>query len=359
MSNIYYFQRYSQRENWLTNSTLLLLTRLQYFSSVKFQEALRNLLGADNEFRVGFFARQQVKGASRNLLGADNEFRVGFFARQQVKGASRVADGVLEQKAFKIVIETKLYDNFDQGQLEGHLSQFKKYSGQGILLGLSRHQSDDTTTKQYEIMVNQWADEHNVKVDFVSTSYLSLIDSIDKVLQDTDVEMKEILDDYLLLCQEEGVIDRKEETMLVVTAGRSLQENLRYSIYYDPVDRNHNLPFTYMGLYANGAIRAIGKVDKIANCQIGEDGQLVAYPDYEFVDLTSEETQRILDIMDETDYYDIKQGVKFFLLSDVQHCEIDYSTIRAKKYEFLREVANGFVPGMPPADVVANLQFGT
>ena len=44
MSNVFYFARYSQRENFTTNNTLLLMYRLHEISRRRFQAFLSNLL---------------------------------------------------------------------------------------------------------------------------------------------------------------------------------------------------------------------------------------------------------------------------------------------------------------------------
>ena len=51
MRSIHYFPRYSQRENTVSNNTLLLLLRLMKASRTKFEEFITRLAGdADLEF---------------------------------------------------------------------------------------------------------------------------------------------------------------------------------------------------------------------------------------------------------------------------------------------------------------------
>ena len=42
----------------------------------------------------------------------------------QVAGDDSVPDAVISQKSFKIVVETKLYNQFDKRQLVNHLKEF-------------------------------------------------------------------------------------------------------------------------------------------------------------------------------------------------------------------------------------------
>jgi hypothetical protein len=60
MKNVYYFQRYSQRENWATNNTLLLLSRLYQFNRLKFQRAIKEILGQGIELDIGSACGVQI-----------------------------------------------------------------------------------------------------------------------------------------------------------------------------------------------------------------------------------------------------------------------------------------------------------
>lgn len=48
MSQIHYFQRYESKENWATNSTLLLFSRLYNYSRVKFETVINEILNDSN-----------------------------------------------------------------------------------------------------------------------------------------------------------------------------------------------------------------------------------------------------------------------------------------------------------------------
>ena len=98
MSKIHYFQRYSSKENWITNSTLLLLSRLHYYNRFKFESVLNSILN-DNNLSIN----------------------VSVNFTQQEKGNQSVVDGVISQDSFKIAVETKLHDNFTANQLIRHL----------------------------------------------------------------------------------------------------------------------------------------------------------------------------------------------------------------------------------------------
>lgn len=69
MSNLHYFHRYSQKENVVTNNTLLLLSRLYAHNALYFEAFLADLLGADAP-GVGRDPRNMIR-ASHRSLGVD------------------------------------------------------------------------------------------------------------------------------------------------------------------------------------------------------------------------------------------------------------------------------------------------
>ena len=102
MSEIHYFPRYSQAENFVTNNTLLLLLRLYQYNRFKFERFMEAVCG-----------EQDIQ-----LAGSWLHFR-----QQQGTGKS-VVDGFIAQDSIKIAVETKLGNAFDPAQLEKHLAVF-------------------------------------------------------------------------------------------------------------------------------------------------------------------------------------------------------------------------------------------
>ena len=96
---IHYFQRYCTKENVETSNAMLMLSRLYNYNPDKFFSMLTSL-----------------------ILGEDESPEIMFDL--QVAGDESVPDAVISQKSFKIVVETKLYNQFDKKQLMNHLSQF-------------------------------------------------------------------------------------------------------------------------------------------------------------------------------------------------------------------------------------------
>ncbi len=332
MSKLHYFQRYDSKENWMTNATLLLLSRLYHYNRLKFETAINSIL------------------ADSNL-----SLNIGVNFTQQEWGQSSVVDGVISQDSFKVVIETKLYDKFSTDQLVRHLDAFGNNYSQRILLALSKSKIDSNI--RTEIIKTLQQDKYK-DIMFASTTYEDIYQIIASNLAEYDLEMREILDDYISLCNTHGLTNIENRTMLAFTASESLRENFKYRIYYDPMTRSHNSPFKYVGLYVNKTIVAVGKLEKVVFCDY-EDGKLIATNNDDLSRLTKDEYNRIKETIENTNYYDLEKGNKFFLVDNfyrTNYIKTSFSSLRAKKYFWLDEI-DGFKESMT-AEQIAKLLDG-
>lgn len=146
--------------------------------------------------------------------------------------------------------------------------------------------------------------------------------------------------------------------MLAFTASESLTQNLKYRIYYDPATRSHNYPFKYIGLYQNKAVVAVGELQKIVYCDY-HNGKLNATHNDDLSRLTTDEQQRVIDTIENTAYYNLREGSRFFLVDrfyDTKYSKTSFSSLRAKRYFWLDEI-DGFKDGMN-AEQVAKLLNG-
>ena len=99
MQRVHYFQRCSKVEDVVTNNALLLLSRIQHLDPRMFQQVLRQLLWPE-------------------------ELLVGAELSQQVTTTHGVLDGVIRQRSFQVVGETKWHAKSDAPQLAKHLDAF-------------------------------------------------------------------------------------------------------------------------------------------------------------------------------------------------------------------------------------------
>ena len=331
MSKLTYFQRYKSKENWVTNATLLLLSRLYHYNRLKFEIVLNSILEESIiSLNIGVNFNQQERGPNNK----------------------NVIDGVISQDSFKVAIETKLYDNFSIPQLIRHLDSLNDNYSQRILLALSKNKIDESINS---IIRKTLQDDKYKDIKFASTTYEVIYQIISSNLTDYDLEMREILDDYISLCIENGLTNIEHRTMLVFTAGTSLNENLKYRIYYDPVKRKNNSPFNYIGLYAKKTVVAIGKLEKIVCCDY-EDGKLIMTNDEDISSLTNDEYTRIKETIENTSYYNLGHGEKFFLVDNFYPTNYKTAPFQSKKYLWLNNV-EGFTDGMT-AEQIAKLLDG-
>ena len=314
-----HFQRYSQKENVVTNNTLLLLSRVYQFSPLRFERLINKLIEDDN-----------------------HELTIGPSFTQQTVGTSSVPDGCISQSSFKLLVETKLNGNLNTDQLKRHLDCFSN-EHQKILLTI------DSTEISYEInkVVQHIAKEKNIV--FISTTFKSLIEACKSLLADYEIEIVETLKDYENFCLEMNLLQLDKQRMVAVACGLTLELNLKYSLYYHPVDRNFQ-PITYIGLYSKKAIRAIGKITYTVDAKLRGD-QLITFDIFgKRIDLPKDKHYDILNSIKlgiELYNHQLLSGYRFFLVDNFY--EIDFNKVSphgivSKKYFNLSDFSKGQLP---------------
>lgn len=234
MSNIHYFPRYSQKENMVTNNTMLLFSRLYNNSPEKFRRFINAIL-------------------EESEIELDTTVRF----KQQEKGKGSIPDGMIEQESFKIIIETKLYGQEEIQQIKNHWNAFENEDKQ-IFLWINKN---PISKKYHENIIghlNKFNEENNLSVGFASTTFKDICVCFDETLQEYDFEMKALIEDFEAFCDECDLIDNADTTIRVVLTGQTFEDNLKNNIYYNPIDRGYKST-KYIGLYKNKAVRAIGE----------------------------------------------------------------------------------------------------
>lgn len=297
MSKIHYFQRYSQKENVVTNNTLLLFSRLYNDSPSRFEDFINSLLTNENN-RV-------------NL-------EIGLRFRQQEgnKSGSSIPDGSIIQKGMKVLVETKLYDNNDSGQLLRHLDGFDNEDTQVLLLVNATE-----TTPKFNIKVHKLVDEfnetNNKRVEFCSVTFKEVIDALDDVLFDYDVEFNEMLDDYREFCEGQDLLPRHKFIMRAIVAGGSLTDNLKHGVYFDPIERGYS-KHRFVGVYKNKSVRGIGELQKVVWADYDQrTEEFTKLEIKEGAGLTAEEKNRVIAIMHDAlnnNGWDIFTNHQFFIV---------------------------------------------
>ncbi len=230
MNNVHYFQRFSQKENVHTNNTLLLLSRIQ----VTDPRLLRSVLG-------------ELFG---ELPFATEGLNVGVqFSQQTSAPSGTVPDGMLLQTSFRVVVETKLHQNFGMKQLKGHLSGFGKETTK-ILLFLSPERLENVDVPG--------AIKRGVVV--VSRTFSDIIAACRAAKAHENLALRELVEDYEEYCFEFELIANDSDRMVAVPVTETCDDNLKLNLYYtlaSRVFRKHR----YIGLYRRGEIIAVGKLE--------------------------------------------------------------------------------------------------
>ncbi|WP_022792392.1 hypothetical protein [Marinococcus halotolerans] len=245
MSEVHYFPRYSQKENMVTNNTLLLFNRLYNHSADIFNQFLNNLIEKENH---------------------EIDTRLSF--EQQVKAKESVPDGVIHQQSFKIIIETKLYGQEHIQQLIKHHNSFNN-EDQQLLLWVNKTPIDKAYYEKITKELTAINEQRDNKIMFVPVTFKEICDKAAEIIENQHFGLGEVVEDYAAFCNEAGLIDNSHTKMRVVLASRSLEQNMEHGVYYAPSSRGYQ-QHKYLGLYGNKAVRGIGQITNSADIEYDE-----------------------------------------------------------------------------------------
>ncbi|WP_022835001.1 hypothetical protein [Salisaeta longa] len=259
MSNIHYFQRYSQRENVITNNTLRLFAQIYSDSPSRLERLLEAL----------------VDGATID---------VGVQMEQQSAETDSIPDGALTQSSFKIVIETKRSDSFRIDQLMRHAKALND-ARQGILMLLL----PEVPATKVKAAAEQIA-EYDKSIQFEAVTFKQVIDVLigsGKLIGDHEEHLFQLVGDYRNFCSGENLLPT-DDLMRAVPCGTSHKDNFEYDLYYHPSSRGYQ-SHQYIGIYYKRSIRGIGKLAKTVETDL-VDGELILQNGES---LSADEEQRI------------------------------------------------------------------
>lgn len=322
MTQVHYFPRYSQRENFETNNTLLLLYQLYNFNRFRFERFLSKLLGEAN-------------------AETDSALELGLQIKQQVGTGTSVVDGYLYQSNLRIAIETKRSaESFSADQLHRHLSGFaQSSSGFLILLSPERVRLDGPIWKKL-------VDDARAKnVILVPVTFESLIAAASGCLNDYDEEMRALVADYEGFCSDEDLLPIDRWTLFVPPCGQSHEINVAQRLYFCPASWSRRKA-RYLGVYHDKAVRHIGTIAKVVECAV-TDGKVEG----ETVPLDNDERMRIAaasHAANDQHGWDLAAGHQFFLcdhMCDTLFRKSSLGGIMGHRYFDLRDYFPGGVAG--------------
>lgn len=304
MPKIHYFQRYSSKENTVTNNTLQLLGRIYNYSPLKASQFLTELTGEPIE--------------------------IGIEINQQERGRESAPDGQVIQRSFKLLIEAKVDTGPDTDQLIRHS---KTFSGeyQKILLLLTKEPLEASKKDEIKGRVPG--------IIFNSITYEDICKTAKELFKEHEEEMRDLVDDYVEYCNDTELFDQSKQLMRIVPCGASLEINKKYGIYFHPADRGYT-KHRFVGIYKDKTVSAIWEIDNIFDAEYnGADlnkevieGQDAGDYDKKIIGIIEEAMEKL--------GWDIKNGHRFFCgkLVETNYEKSSPRGIQGARFKNLREV---------------------
>lgn len=277
----------------VTNNTLLLFSRLYNNSPEKFQSYI-NAICVES--------------------GIELDTTVVF--KQQQKTKDSILDGIIEQQSFKIIIETKLYGQEDITQIENHWEAFEKEDKQ-IFLWINKEPIRNTC---YNIIIDRlkkFNSERGSDIRFASTTFKDVSSCFNGILQEYDIEMKTLIEDYISFCEESNLIDSINSRIRVVPTGNTFDDNFISNIYYHPNDRGYR-ESKYIGLYRDKAVKAIGETICCVDASYDEQIDSISYIKEEYGELSEDmivSLKKVIRGAKEKYGYNLNEGYRFLFVN--------------------------------------------
>jgi hypothetical protein len=182
----------------------------------------------------------------------------------------------------------------------------------------------------------------------IPITFQDLIAAVRDCLNDFDEEMVALIADYESFCSEQGLLPVDQWTLFVPPCGRSHEINVQDRLYFCPAVWSRRKA-RYLGIYFDKAVRQIGTITKVVECEI-QNGEVTV----ESIPLTEDERMRIVHAARsglEKEGWDISTGYQFFLCDNMIATMFQKSTprgIQGHRYFDLRDfILNGVPDHLP------------
>lgn len=307
------FQKYSQKENTVTNNVLLMLSRL-------------------NDLNVGYY---------KSIIERLNEGNIQqyYFPQpifsQQVGMKKGIIDGHIEVKASKIVIETKLNSKEFIGKLIKYGSVFNENS-QNQLWHLSSVKFNKNEVLEIDKRLKETYPKLNIQ--FNNLLFSDLIENLEGIFEENthDMELRLLLNDFSNYCIASDLISNEEYKLLFVPTGFSYNWNQKHKIYYCPTNW-HSQKFKFFGLYNWKSVRTISEIETtiIADYNADKDELKISSSGH-----TEEQIKRLKNGLLELE--ENHNGLKYYILPENDTYETDFRKtshggIQGYRYKDLRD----------------------
>lgn len=330
MSEISYFQRYSQKENHITNNTMLMFRHLYRHSPARFESLLEEIAPASG-------------------------LQVGLKFNQQERHSDSISDATITQNAFKVYIEAKADGELYEEQLQRHINSITNDNNLGVslLVGLSKRAPS-------RAIIDKFVNAENRAIPVIFVTYADLLDSLNRLCAAHEVSLLEIIEDYEDFLRSQQMLPNPFG-MVVFPSGTSWNENIKYQIYYEQADKSSKSHVKYIGIYTNKEITHIGE---IASTCIGRliEGKFSSGDN----SISGADAKRIEEIIGASSYYaDLgAHDHRYYIIKSLHEVNLIKKSsggIRGHRYFDLQKFSNEkFEAGMDIekiADLVKGKQF--
>lgn len=276
MAEVSFFPKYEQKENKVTNYTLLILKQLYNESPKLFQEFMTNLIKNDkNNIDVGVNFWQQK----------------GF---ECINGKS-ILDGVITQSAFTIFIETKLSDWFYSEQLKRHFSNLIELEGKKIFLALSNFDGQKSTV--FEEFMNKYKNEKDVIFAYFEFgNFIDILKSLKSNIKSEQLLL--LLDEFEEFLYNENLLPLWKYRLDVVNCAVSKNDVIERNLYLCPEAKGayKHARSKYFGIYENKKVNCIAEIKAVCTYDSNTENISISWFDndnYSESDILREASEKI------------------------------------------------------------------
>lgn len=248
MSEIGYFPKYSQKENQITNYTLLVLKQLYVESPTLFQEFIEGLLtGEGKNINVGVsFAQQESYSCN---------------------AGKSIMDGVIKQEPFTIFVETKTSDWFYDNQLNRHIENLLNIQGQKVLLALANFDGLKSESKAFYDVKEKYKDYKDLIIKNIEfEDFLSAL----KELNVKSEMLMNMIAEYEIFLNDSDLLPTWKYRLDVVNCAVSEKDIKKYGVYVCPEAKGayKHVRSKYFGIYGNKKVDTIAEINGV--CTVDE-----------------------------------------------------------------------------------------
>jgi hypothetical protein len=307
------FQKYSQRENTVTNNMLLMFSRLNDLNISYYKSIIERL----NEGSIQQYYYPQP------------------IFTQQVGMKRGIIDGHIEVKPSKIVIETKLNSTELIGKLIKYGKVFNENS-QNQLWHLSSVKFEDNEVSEINNRLKESYPKLNIQ--FNNLVFNDLIENLEGICEENthDMELRLLLDDFSNYCIESNLISNEDYKLLFVPTGFSFNWNKKHKIYYCPTNW-HSQKFKFFGLYNWKSVRTISEIETTIIADYEADIDKLTIHSIGHTDDQVYRLKKSLFELAENHF-----GLKYYILPEMNTYETDFRKIshggiQGHRYKDLRD----------------------